>query len=91
MVSLIKRLRIKLVMAKNSRNRKGETKRGKSQRWGNAPSPYSKYGKRPHVYSTAHQVWQAAAKSGRFSSSKPNESAKPKREYHSNVYLEAAE
>lgn len=52
-LQLAKRLRKRIkVMAKNMR------KKGKSVRNGNSPSPYTKYGKRPHQYSQSYNSWK---------------------------------
>lgn len=61
MFILLKRLRKKALasMAKNMKQK------GRSARNGNAPSPYQKYGKVPHRYSSAYYTWRANRLAGR--------------------------
>ena len=54
-----KRARQALEMAKNMR------RRGKSARNGNAPSPYTKYGKTPFKYSGAYEEWKRDRKANK--------------------------
>ena len=49
--SLVKKIKV-FKMAKNSR------KKGKAVRNGNAPSPYTKYNKKPYEYSAAYNTWK---------------------------------
>ena len=60
-LKLIQHIKAWKKMAKNL------PKRGKSVRNGNAPSPYSKYGKRPHQYSTEYNTWKRNKMAGRGS------------------------
>ena len=51
-MNLLRKLSRALEMAKN------KSKRGKSIRHGNLPSPYTKYNKAPYVYSSAYHDWR---------------------------------
>lgn len=84
MLKLLKRLR---KFRKESEMAKNERKKGKSARNGNAPSPYTKYDKRPFQYSAAYYEWNRRAKAGRAHEAAPT---KVKREDRQ-TFLMAAE
>lgn len=83
---LRKKLRLMATMAKNAKQS------GRSVRNGNAPSPYTKYGKRPYVYSAAYYQWHHTVKKQKATA--PQRIGGPKNAVQSNkrnIYAEAAE
>lgn len=50
---------IRKLKGKWARKMKNGPKRGKSVKNGNSPSPYLKYKKKPHRYSTEYYAWRA--------------------------------